>query len=358
MATIKDIAQKLGVSTSTISKGLNGGRDISDALRQQILDTAVELGYTTKRTKKPEYRSLVLFVENMDYDQANQFGYEIILGFRQSAFKEDWNVEVVSVTPAFQSQNRYDSYMTANGYSAAYILGFSLDDPWMEQFTATNFPTVLLDNYVVSNPNVGSLGTDNAEAFDIAISHLIGLGHEKIAFLDGSAGSLISDQRMSAYLNTMRKYHLPIDPNLAIYGYFVADAAKYHMPTLISLGATAILCGNDAIASGVIDYCHENGISVPEDISVIGFDDMPFASHLNPPLTTIRQNRLALGKCGVYMIQSMLNDCSISRQQLRPQLILRESTAPAKPRLVTKRVEEKDSVLYVNPQLYEHYIHI
>ncbi len=353
MATIKDIALRLGVSTGTVSKGLNGGRDISDSLRRQILDTAVEMGYTTKKAKRPENRSLALFIENMDYSQADQFGYEIVLGFRQPAFQENWKVDVVDISPAFQEEHNYDAYMTEQGYSASYILGLALEDPWMKQLSETKFTTILLDNFVSANPNVGYVGTDSEEAMDAAVSHLISLGHEKIAFLNGSAHSLISDNRMLAYLQVMRKYHLPLDPNLAVYGYFVAEAAQYHMPALLSRGATAILCGNDAIASGVIEYCHQHGLSVPEDLSVIGFDDMPFAAHLEPPLTTIRQNRLALGKCGVYMMQAMMNDCNIGREELRPELIIRNSTDVAKPRLVTQRLEDKDSVLYVNPQLYE-----
>ncbi len=79
MATIKDIANRLGVSVSTVSKGLNGASDISDELRQMVLDTAVEMGYATKRSKKVENRKLAIFIENMDYEAATQFGYEIVL---------------------------------------------------------------------------------------------------------------------------------------------------------------------------------------------------------------------------------------------------------------------------------------
>ena len=82
MATIKDIADKLGISVSTVSKGLNGASDISDTLRQTVLDTAVELGYTTKKMKKAGHKKLCVFVENMDYEAKNQFGYDLILGFK------------------------------------------------------------------------------------------------------------------------------------------------------------------------------------------------------------------------------------------------------------------------------------
>lgn len=95
MVTIKDIANRLGISVSTVSKGLNGASDISEDLRQMVLDTAVEMGYQSKKMKKDENKKLCLFIENMEYETANQFGYEIILGFRQAAFRNGWSVSVV-----------------------------------------------------------------------------------------------------------------------------------------------------------------------------------------------------------------------------------------------------------------------
>ena len=114
MATIKDIANRLGVSVSTVSKGLNGASDISDELRQMVLDTAVEMGYATKRSKKVENRKLAIFIENMDYEAATQFGYEIVLGFKQNAFRHNWDVTVIPVTPAFQLAEKYDLEMAKN----------------------------------------------------------------------------------------------------------------------------------------------------------------------------------------------------------------------------------------------------
>ncbi len=355
MATIREIADRLGVSSSTVSKGLNGGRDISEALRRQILETAVEMGYNTRRSQKSSSRRLAFFIENMSWENPEDFGYEIVLGFRQAAYKEDWQVEVIPVTPQLQADRPYDQYMLQHGFCASYILGAALDDPWMEQFAATTYPTVLLDNSIAGNPCAGYIGTDCDEAMDAAITHLIRLGHEKIAFLNGSAHSYISDERMHAYLRCMRRYHLPVNPNMAVYGYYVKEAARYHVPALLDLGATAVICGNDAIAEGVIETVQQAGLRVPEDVSVIGFDDLPSAASLTPPLTTIRQDRQALGKTGAYMIAAMLDGCGVSRTWLRPRLIERSSTAPAVPRLASALVDEKDSVLYVNPQLYAQY---
>ncbi len=353
-ATIKDIADRLGVSVSTVSKGLNGGRDISEQLRQSILETAVEMGYESRRARKLDQRTLAVFIENMDYETPGDFGYDIVLGFKQAAFSASWDVDIVPVTPAFQEKNRYDTLMMEKSCKGSYFLGFSLEDPWMKQLESTAIPTVLLDNQV-SSPWVSYIGTDSIEAIDSAISYLITLGHEKIAFLNGSTGSMISDDRMAAYLQCLRKHHLQIEPNLAIYSYYTADAAHYHVPGLLELGATAILCGNDLLAQGAIESCKAQGMRVPEDVSIIGFDDIPLAAELDPPLSTIRQDRAALGKSGFFALYSMMSGTSVSRTLLRPELVLRGSTATAKPRLVTRRNIDTDSVLYRNPLLYEQY---
>ncbi len=330
MATIKDIANRLGISVGTVSKGLNGASDISEQLRQSVLDTAVEMGYTPKQMRTKDNRRLCVFIENMDYETPEQFGYDIILGFRQLAYREHFDVTVISATPALQSDEKYDTFMLKNGYVGAFMLGFALQDKWMEQFNTTTVPTVLFDNYIRKNPNVGYVGTDSFEGIDSAIEHLISLGHSKIALLNGSAHSMITEQRRQAYIESMSAHNLAFDDNWMPYAYFSADAAKYHVAGLLDLGATAIICGNDLLASGVFEDCWNRGIKIPEDISVIGFDDIPVSAKLNPPLTTIRQERVELGKCGFYTLNSLINHVSVSKNLLRPQLIIRKSTASVK----------------------------
>lgn len=330
MATIKDIADRLGISVSTVSKGLNGASDISESLRQTVLDTAVELGYTTKQMRGKAHRKLCIFVENMEYETPEQFGYDIILGFRQFAFREDYEVTVKPVTPVFQATEKYDTYMLKNGYVGAFHLGLALQDNWMAQFQSTGIPTVLLDNNIKKNPAVSYIGTDSFEGIDDAIEHLVGLGHRRIGLINGSRHSFICDQRRQAYIDSMTAHNLPFSEGTMPYGYFVPEAAKPHVGNLLSMGITAILCGNDLIASGVISECSALGYRVPEDVSVIGFDDIPMSDKLTPPLTTIRQDRIELGKCGFYALNSQINNVSISRTLLRPRLIVRGSTGSVK----------------------------
>ena len=327
MATIKDIATRLGVSVRTVSKGLNGASDISEQLRQMVLDTAVEMGYATKKSKKKENRKLAVFIENMEYETEDQLGYDIVLGFKQNAFRHNWDVTVIPVTPAFQLTEKYDTYMLKNGFCGAFLVGFALHDEWMQRLSHTTMPTVLFDNYIEKNPNVCYVGTDNYEGIDAAVDHLYTLGHKKIAFLNGSLHSMVSEQRQEAFYNSMKAHGLTVDEKLTAYGYYVADSAKYHVPTFLGAGATAIICGNDLIASGVIAECKLRGFRVPEDISVVGFDDLPLSASLEPPLTTVRQERNELGKCAYVVLNSLVHHIPFCRTQIRARLIERESTA-------------------------------
>ena len=330
MATIKDIANRLGVSVSTVSKGLNGASDISEELRQMVLDTAVEMGYATKRSKKTENRKLCIFIENMNYESIDEFGYDIVLGFKQNAFRHNWDVDIVPITPTFQAEEKYDTYMLKNGYCGAFLVGFALHDEWMRQLEDTTMPTVLFDNFIANNPNVCYIGTDSYEGIGMAVNHLFKLGHRDIAFLNGSLYSMVSDQRQEAFESSMTELGLEIRPDLMARGYYVSDSAKYHVPGFLAAGATAIVCGNDLIAKGVMEECVQRGFRVPEDISVIGFDDISLAATYNPPLTTIRQERNELGKCAYVILNSLIHHISICKTLLRPKLIERESTTRVK----------------------------
>lgn len=356
MPTIKDIAKELNVSVGTVSKGLNGGSDISDDLRKKILDTAVRMGYEKRKSSGNTPVHFAFFVENIEYKDSDDFGYNILLGFKQASYRDNWQIDVINIYPEFQKNHDYDTYMLEHGFSGAFIIGLSLSDAWMSEFSNTHYPTVLLDNFVSGNPYVGYIATDNDEGIQMAVSHLVSLGHEKIAFLDGSEGSFVSDKRMLAYLNSMRSFGLPIIPSLAVYGYFVKEAAKYHVPTFLDLGATAVICGNDAIAEGVIECVNEAGFSVPGDISVIGFDDIPLAAKMNPPLTTIRQDTAMIGKSAYFILDAMINNIALSKNLLRPTLIIRESTAIAKPRLSKLHITDKDNVENKNPKLFDDFM--
>ncbi len=329
MTTINDIAAKLGVSKSTVSKGLNNATDISKEMRKKILETAVELGYSNKRLLSRE-KKLCILIENMDYNTPNQFGYDIISGFRQMAEPDGWTVETVPVDKDFQRGIPYGVFMIQNGYLGAFILGFSLIDPWMTEFKSARIPAVLYDNYIAGNPKIASVGCDSQEGFDQAVKHLVDLGHKKIGLISGPLESYVLKARYNAYINALSKYNLEINEEYIGLGYYVSDSTREHVQRMYNLGVTAIICSHDIRAISAITECMDRGIRIPEDLSIVGFDDLPIAACTEPPLTTVRQDRLALGKTGYYAMSCLLNDVSISSVMLRAPLIVRSSTGPVR----------------------------
>ncbi len=329
MVTIKDIAKRLGIAPSTVSKGLNDANDISPELKKLVLDTAIEMGYVTKRMKKETRKRLCVFVENMQYEKPGDFGFDIILGFKQAAVRDNWEVTVTPVTPMLQTRDPYDRYMVQNGFHGGFLVGFALKDPWMAQLQTTTIPTVLFDNYITKNPNIAYVGTDSFEGIDLAIDHLTELGHTKIALLNGSPDSMVTVNRYDAYVSSMQNHKLKVDKDLVAHGYYVEESAKYHLPSLIENGATSILCGNDLLAVGVIRECRRLHVKIPQELSVVGFDNLPVAAEITPALTTINQDRTDLGRNSYAALYWLIAKVPISRSLLRPRLVVRDSTAKA-----------------------------
>ncbi|HJD21666.1 MAG TPA: LacI family transcriptional regulator [Candidatus Gemmiger faecigallinarum] len=327
MATMADIAKKVGVSKGTVSKALNGAPDVSETLRKTILETAVGLGYT--RARRGAVRTLAVFIENMSCAQPEDFGTDIVTGFRQMAEPAGYEVRVIELNEALQKAAPFDEYMLQEGCLGALLLGLSLEDPWLKGFYTSHTPAVLYDNLVQPNPTVATLGMDNNEAIGQAVATLRAMGHCKVGYLSSALGSHIYRVRYQSFFNALRENGLPDDPDLAGTSFFSSETLDAHLPRLLEQGVTAILCSSDLLAHTVMIRCQELGLRVPQDISIVGFDDLPFCAHTAPPLSTIRQDRLQIGKSGFYALHSLLDGVPISSLLLHAQLILRGSTGPA-----------------------------
>lgn len=323
MATLEDIAKTLGVSKSTVSKALNGALDVSDAMRRAVVETAVELGYSRLR-RGEEAPRLAVFITNMDYASPEDFGYDILVGFRKLAEPAGYQVSVIPLDYKLEKSIAYDQYMLQGNYLGGLFLGLSLDDPWLRDFETCRTPTVLYDNRVSGNPRVTYVGADNAEGMFLAVQYLKSLGHRKIGYLSSALGAYVYQQRQQAFFQAMQKNGL-CDQALARDSYFFSVCMEEHLPALLGLGCTAILCSHDSLAIGALDHCRKTGIRVPEDVSILGFDDLPRCQSTQPPLTTIRQDRTELGKSAYCALSSQMEGVSLSTFLLHTELVTRAS---------------------------------
>lgn len=330
MATLQDIADQLGISKGTVSKALNNAPDVSEALRKNILDTAIEMGYSKWRRQKNDAKKLCIIIENIEYKEPHQFGYDFIIGFRQMAEPAGFLVDVVPIDTKMQKDTPYDVFMLQNNYIGAFVLGLSLTDPWTKDFKTSHTPAVLYDNYIPANPYIASIGIDNNEGMELAVSHLKELGHRKIGYLSSAFGAHIMQVRHKAFFHALRQNGLNADSACSGTSYYITQCIEKHLPRLLNMGMTAIICSHDLIANAAMIQCQQLGYHVPKDISIIGFDDLPICAYTSPPLTTIRQERIQLGKCGYYALDSMMNQVSIGTILLHAQLIVRNSTGMVK----------------------------
>ena len=327
MATLDDIARQLGVAKSTVSKALNGADDVSENMRRAVLEKAVELGYS--RALRGAAPRIAVFVTNMQYATPADFGYDIVIGFRKLAEPAGYHVEIIPLDIPTQNNMRYDEYMILGNYRGGLFLGLSLLDPWIQEFATCRTPTVLYDNKVDGNPHVTYVGVDNVEGMEQAVSYLKELGHEKIAYLSGGLNAYVYRKRHQAFFKALRQNNLPHGPELLGNAYHVSECMEDHMPRLLKLGCTAFVCSHDLMAQGVIKYCAEHKIRVPQDVSVMGYDDGPLCQTITPSLTSIRQNRTELGKSAFYALNSQINQVQLSVLLLHAELIKRDSCGPA-----------------------------
>jgi len=327
MATLDDIAQALGVSKSTVSKALSGAKDVSKAMRQSVLEKAVELGYS-RGIRKTAAPRIAVFIINMNYRQPDDFGFDIVSGFRKAAEPLGFQVEIINLDFELQKTTRYDEYMVYGNYAGGFFLGLSLVDPWIREFEVCKTPTVLYDNHVSGNPCVTSIGVENVEAMKMGVEYLMALGHNRIGYLSSALEAHVYRQRYNAFFQAMDACGLRAEPEIGGNSLHISACLTDHLPRLLERGCTAIMCSHDILAHSVMIHCRERGLRIPEDISILGFDDIPLCRYTTPPLSTIRQNRSALGKSAFYAMSSLLNKVAISSLLLHPELVARGSCGP------------------------------
>ncbi|MGM9605251.1 MAG: LacI family DNA-binding transcriptional regulator [Faecousia sp.] len=323
-----DIAKRLGISKGTVSKAFSGAGDVSEAMRRAVLETAVELGYT-RLPRSCQPTRLCVFIENMSYEHPNDFGWDLVTGFRKLAEPDGCVVDLIPLSQELQKQNRYDEYMLRHNYQGAFFLGISFSDVWMAEFRTCRTPTVLLDNSTQYNSVVSQVGIDNDEAMEAAIDRLKNLGHRKIGYISGGLGSYIYQERYLAFFRALRKHKLEEDRLLAGHSCSVDECLDSHLPRLLAQGCTALICSHDLLARDVMTRCQRSGIRVPEDLSILGIDDLPLCQATAPTLSSIRQDRTELGKSAYYALSSQIRQIHISCLKLHPEVILRESVGPA-----------------------------
>lgn len=324
--TIAYIAESAGVSVPTVSKVLNGRPGVSDDTRARIEDLIIQHGY-----RKPPYRSNTL--ELVFRELESLWAVEIIRGVEQVARKHRIGVTVSEFGLHDTLPEPMDDMVFRRPKAVLSVA--QLSDAEREQLAANGIPFVVFDPISELPEDVPFVGATNWRGGQTAIRHLIGLGHRRIAMVRGPAGLMCFDARTAAYAFTMAASGLPVDPELTVEAEPSKEAGYAAACGLFALAdrPTAVFASNDLQAIGVYQAAREAGLRVPDDVSVVGFDDLPVAAWLDPPLTTVHQplSQMAAAATELALALGRGEDAPQLGVELATTLTVRGSTAPPKP---------------------------
>lgn len=328
--TIAQIAELAGVSTATVSKVVNGRSEVAPTTRALVEGLIREHGY--RRQKKGASRAALL--ELVFHEIEGAYATEIIKGVEKVARRHRLGV-VLS-----ESQGRHvpgQSWIedVLARRSTGVIAAFSdLSADQRDQLDARGIPFVLVDPTGEPGHRCASVGAGNWSGGLLATRHLLDLGHRRIAVVTGPANVLSARARLDGYRAALDAAGIPVDPDLVREGDFHIEDGLVHAGELLRLPdpPTAFFACNDLQALGVYQAAHEAGLRIPQDVSVVGFDDLPPAQWAIPPLTTIRQPLADMAAAAATMVVTLAQDEPLPhhRLELATDLVIRASTAPPK----------------------------
>ena len=326
-ARIVDIANKIGVSRSTVDRALHGRGRIDEELKQRILSTAKEMNYrpnTLARSLKTNRSGLigVLMPTVM-----TSFFADIVQGISEASNKADYAL-LFCITKDQESVDKYVSVLLEKRVDGVIVTPFPtvFDSSALCQQLLDVGISVLSVTRPADHPNVSCVMSDNIKGGYVATQHLLQLGHSKIAFVSFSENDCLARQRYEGYLKAMADSG--IEPRDQYY--IKADTLDYvNVKKLMDLPdrPTAIFASTDFLTANIIEQLQEQGVQVPQDMSVIGFDDLLFCTMVNPKITTIRQPKCELGIAAFEQLKKMISGEAGVNLVLDVDLIVRGSTA-------------------------------
>ncbi len=335
MANIYDVARLARVSTTTVSKVLSNTPYVSEKTRQRVLDAMHELQYSPNLaarglTNNHTYVLGIIIPHDPDYSFREPFFLEIIRGIENVASMNDYSV-LLSMSKKSAQHTPYDRFLRA-GYVDGVITVETLQGQLDEhELTISGVPRVSVgyreDGQAINSVN----GNDWQGAYEVT-KHLLELGHRHIGVISGPTNFIQAiDERLQGACAALEEYGLTLDPNLLAYGDFSIESGFHATAPLLHRDRppTAIFAMNDRMALGAIDKAREAGLHVPSDLSVVGYDDIPLTSVIDPPLTTIRQFPAEMGKIATQRLLSLITreTTQFASIVLPIELVVRGSTA-------------------------------
>jgi LacI family transcriptional regulator len=326
MATIKDVAEKAGVSAATVSYVLNDSRKVKPATGQRVLWAAKELGYlpnTAARSLAVGRSSIVGLVIP---DIGNPFFPEITKAFQEEANLSGMETIVMNTNSDPQRTRNMVERLVGLQVPGTAFLTTQVDEPVKEFLTARGMSAVYL-GFGAAGDHISNVAIDQRQGILEAVNHLAQLGHRRVGFIGGSADGVFALRRKAVFLEGALANGLDtrvVDSDFTVQGGYFSCSKL-----LAGFDATAVMAANDLMAIGAMHYAYDRQIAVPAALSVIGFDDITFAQFTQPALTTVAVPRAEIGRLAFKSLWSLVHDSSRGANcEVSTNLVVRQSTAP------------------------------
>ncbi len=326
---LKDIAEICGVSIATVSKVVNGKTsDIGDATIKRIEAVLEENNYIpnglARSMKTNRSHSLGLIIP----DVRNPFFTEISRGAEDIAYKNGYTLFFSNTDDSFEKEKNYLFSHLERRVDGILIIGAHERNEQVEKSLKLNVPIVSIDRPVYYNSVISEISTDNYYGASLVADYLIELGHNKVLYIGGSPKNITNVNRRTGFIDTIKNSNKDIKVDIQE-GSFTYEYGYNSIINTDNLNYDAIFCANDMIAFGVLKALDEKNIRIPEDMSVVGFDDITFASISNPSLTTVRQPSYELGQLGAKTLIDYIENNRVLKKkyELDQNLVIRSSTS-------------------------------
>jgi LacI family transcriptional regulator len=335
--TIKELARLSGVSVGTVSRALNGYTDVSPETRERVMRLADELDYTpaaaarTLVTERSHVVGVFLDTGEGHPDVQHPFFHEVLGGLKDMIGVAGFDLLLFA---SEQPGNGYGphSYLKRARHhrvDGTVLMGVDTGDPEVERLLRSDIPCVGVD-VLLSGPGNSSVCSDNVEGAAMAIRHLVERGHSRIATITGQMDKAPGRDRLRGYREEVQRQGLGYRDEYVAYGDFYAESGAAGMDALLALPEppTAVFAASDLMAAGALGATARAGLRVPQDVAVVGFDDILLAGLTQPPLTTLRQDKLGLGAAAAEALVALIEGDGDAQAvvTLPVELVVRSST--------------------------------
>lgn len=340
MATIRDLAKRAGVSVATVSRVLNNYPDVSEETKERVNALVRELNYRPSAaarslvTRRSNVIGVFFLQDHMQAMLLHPFFQEVIVGFKRAVGTAGFDLLFFTNQSPGQEDFTYTRRCRHHNVDGVVLMGVSRHDPGMVELANSGIPCMCIDVDILGK-RTGYVISDNRGGARTAVRHLVSLGHKRIGLINGSTATPVGHDRFLGYREALDEARLPYVANYVMEDDFTWEHGYASMRKLLALAAppTAVFAAADHTAMGAIKAIQEQGLRVPDDIALIGFDDIQIASMVHPALSTIRQQKEDLGRIAGEALVHMIHDPEAIPPvvTLPTELVIRESCGALMP---------------------------